>query len=116
MVSRAALPAGRGTGYVVLTAPTGEVDGAGRVPVVVSSPKLCPPRVTPSVALTLGAWSVSRDPGVVAPDTASETSCSALGSLLMSVTRTAPSPPCVAHTFTGPDGAVVWSRRAPGGN
>ena len=116
LVSSAALRAGSGTVLVPVTGVTGVVAGVGSVPVVVSSPNVCPPRVTPSVALTLGAWRVSSAPAVVAPDTETETSCSALGSLLMSVTRTAPSPPCVAHTFTGPDGAVLCSSRAPAGN
>jgi hypothetical protein len=102
---------------VPLTGATGVVDGAaGSLPVVVSSPNVWPPSVTPEVELRLGAASVSSDPLDEAPASCSETSCSAPGSSLISVTRSVPSVPCVAHTLTGPLGAVTSSRRAPGGN
>ena len=69
---------------------------------VVSLPNVWPPSVTPEVELRLGAVSVSSDPVPEAPGSWSCTSCSALGSLLINVTRSVPSVPCVAQTLTGP--------------
>lgn len=80
----------------------------------VCAPNVWPPRLTPAVALTLGASSYSR----LAPDApgvASETSCADPVSLLIATTRILPSRPRVAPTFTGPLGTVTGSSRERGG-
>ena len=89
--------------------------GPGSVPVVVSPPNDWPPSVTPEVELTLGADRVSIEPGAEAPATGRDTSCSALGSWLISVTRITPVASWVAQILTGPLGALTLSRWAPGG-